>query len=59
MRVPGNLEAQNHLDAENKIRQAQNRPSVEKELIMLMDEMEMREMLANGKTIQMPQEKLE
>ena len=35
MRVPGNLEAQNHLDAENKIRQAQNRPSVEKELYYL------------------------
>lgn len=33
----GNSEAMNHLQAENKIRQEQNRPSVEQELQMIAE----------------------
>ena len=37
----GNSEAMNHLQAENKIRQEQNRPSVEQELQMIAEEAEL------------------
>lgn len=37
----GNSEAMNHLQAENKIRQEQNRPSVEQELQMIAEESEL------------------
>ncbi|WP_301384755.1 hypothetical protein, partial [uncultured Duncaniella sp.] len=38
----GNSEAQNHLQAENKLRQEQNRPTVEQELQMIAEEAELR-----------------
>lgn len=34
----GNSEAMNHLQAENKIRQEQNRPTVEQELQMIAEQ---------------------
>ena len=37
----GNSEAMNHLQAENKIRQEQNRPTVEQELQMIAEESEL------------------
>ena len=37
----GNSEAMNHLQAENKIRQEQNRPTVEQELLMIAEESEL------------------
>lgn len=36
----GNSEAMNHLQAENKIRQEQNRPTVEQELKMIAQQQE-------------------
>ena len=38
----GNSEAMNHLQVENKIRQEQNRPSVEEELEDMVEEAELR-----------------
>ena len=38
MAKEGNPEAMNHLQAENKIRQEQSRPSVEQELQMIAEE---------------------
>ena len=38
----GNSEAQNHLQAENKLRQEQNRPTVEQELQEIAEETELR-----------------
>lgn len=40
MAKEGNPEAMNHLQAENKIRQEQSRPSVEQELQMIAEEAE-------------------
>lgn len=40
MAKEGNPEAMNHLQAENKIRQEQSRPSVEQELQMIAEEEE-------------------
>lgn len=40
MAKEGNPEAMNHLQAENKIRQQQSRPSVEQELQMIAEEAE-------------------
>ena len=40
MAKEGNPEAMNHLQAENKIRQEQSRPSVEQELRMIAEEAE-------------------
>ena len=48
MAKEGNLEAMNHLQAENKIRQEQSRPSVEQELQMIAEEAEM---TRNARTI--------
>lgn len=41
MAKEGNSEAMNHLQAENKIRQEQNRPTVEQELQMIAEEEEL------------------
>ena len=38
MAKEGNSEAMNHLQAENKIRQEQNRPTVEQELQMIAEQ---------------------
>ena len=48
MAKEGNPEAMNHLQAENKIRQEQSRPSVEQELQMIAKEAEM---TRNARTI--------
>ena len=57
MAKEGNPEAMNHLQAENKIRQEQNRPTVEQELQMIAREQEDREMyylLMNGERVKKP-----
>lgn len=46
MAKEGNPEAMNHLQAENKIRQEQSRPSVEQELQMIAEEEEEEESLS-------------
>ena len=54
MAKEGNPEAMNHLQAENKIRQEQNRPTVEQELQMIAEESEKEEiynLLKNGQRV--------
>ena len=46
----GNPEAINHLQAENKIRQEQNRPSVEEELRVIVEEAKTRKEIADYKS---------
>ena len=45
----GNSEAQNHLQAENKLRQEQNRPTVEQELQEIAEETELRKKIEEAK----------
>ena len=49
MAKEGNLEAMNHLQAENKIRQEQSRPTVEQELQMIAEESENKRLVEAAK----------
>ena len=49
MAKEGNLEAMNHLQAENKIRQEQSRPTVEQELQMIAEESEIKRLVEAAK----------
>ena len=49
MAKEGNLEAMNHLQAENKIRQEQSRPTVEQELQMIAEEAEIKRLVEAAK----------